>query len=140
MRARLRGTPDFALFDRIPGQKSALVFRQVVNTERIVGRINVPMVGAEVYAEGTVAKSFIEEIDIGFLFRGYVDQPGVRAVRHRLPVVCAAWPRNDFHCFAGFVIAGELRFDRTAGVGIDVGRPVDRHVIFRRQEFPGLAV
>ncbi len=76
----MRCPPDFALCDRIPGQQTALVLRQIVDAERIVIGLDVPVVSPEIDADCPVGKSFVEKIDARFLLGGNVNETGIRAL------------------------------------------------------------
>ena len=94
-----------------------------------VGQVHaeIPFAGLVGRGLGLVAAAESQRVGIG--------EPGLRVERHRLPVLAAEdrGIHHDLLAFAG--VLADVGLDRTAGLHVDAGGPVDLHIGIGRQQF-----
>ena len=93
---------------------------------------------AEIPLAGRVLVVRVRHVEVPHLHRRDVDEAGLRAERHRMPVVAAERPRRDVDRLIGVARAREL--DRPAAGQVDVAGPGHGDELLGRDQFAGAAV
>ena len=130
MQGRLRGTPHFLLRYGVPSEQMTLKVRAELQRKFVHLSYRIPEIHAQIEAQVPRREVALQFVNERRLLCRDIDETGVRAVRHRLPVVRAERPGCNFHCSTDIVIARTRCFNGAPRLHIDVSRPVDRHDIF----------
>ena len=101
---------------------------------RIVRHHHRRRVDADVEAERPSFEFRVVQVRDGQLLRRDVDEAGLRAERHRLPVVRAVRSGHDERRLLRIHEARRRILDRPAGLQVDLLRPVHRHERLRRDQ------
>ena len=134
-RAGIFYRPARLLLDRIPGDQLA----------RGRGNRCRARFGIGGHCAGRQIKPYVEAMFIGFpaglvnerkgrIDRGNIDQPIFGIIGHRMPVMRADRAGRTEPHFAGAIIARLGIFDRSPGLDVKAAGPIDRDIVFRRDQ------
>lgn len=137
-RALVVDAEHFLLRDRIPGRQPALQGLGHFGLDLgVVRQADFGHVQAQVEAHRVQLRVVAGHVAEWNLLGRDIDQAGLRAVGHGLPVVATQIARQAQPWFAGQGIQRIRHGVGAAGLGVQAGGPVDRHVGFAGQEFTG---